>query len=380
MVSAVRAALRDPTHRTVVVAAGLGLFSIGAVQAMYGPAFPGLIDRFGVGIERVGATVQLHFAAALVATLASSVLLARFGYRRILTPAATLMCVGLALASLAPSWTLLLVGVTAAGLGFGLLNVGLNLVVARSFAPKAAPILNLLAALFGTGAVVGPLAVGAADGFLRAPFLGLAVVAAVTAMLVARMTEPPRAASALGGRFPWAAGAGFVALYVLYVAVEQGVASWEPAHLEPTLGPQRAAFATSMFWGALTIGRLVSIPLASRIGPRSLVLGASAAGLAALAATHLTPFAPFAYALAGFAFAPVFPTTLAWIERVFPARSERIVPIALAVANAGPVAATAFIGSWVGLAGPQVIPSALSGIAGLLLVVVAALWWLTRRA
>jgi len=100
----------------------------------------------------------------------------------------------------------------------------------------------------------------------------------------------------------------------------------------------------------------------------------------ALAATHATQVAPAAYALAGFAFAPVFPTTLAWIERVFPERSERIVPIALAVANAGPVAATAVIGAWVGRTGPGAIPSALSGIAGLLLLVVAVLWWRTRRA
>lgn len=41
---------------------------------------------------------------------------------------------------------------------------------------------------------------------------------------------------------------------------------------------------------------------------------------------------------------------------------------------------SAFPGSWVGLAGRQVIPSALSGIAELTLVVVASLRWLARRA
>lgn len=43
--------------------------------------------------------------------------------------------------------------------GLGLLSVGPNLVVARTFAPNAAPVLNLLAALFGSGAVLGPLLV-----------------------------------------------------------------------------------------------------------------------------------------------------------------------------------------------------------------------------
>jgi fucose permease len=375
-----RSVLRDPRYRVVLATAGVGLVAIGAIQAMYGPAFPGLMARFGVGVERVGLTVQLHFAAGLVGTVASSVLLERFGYRRILVAASGLMAVAAVTVALAPSWSLLLVGVTGGGLGFGLLNVGLNLVVARTFAPNAAPFLNLVSALFGVGAVLGPLAVGAAGGGLRGPFTGLAVAAAATMLLALRLPEPPKSAPAQAGRFPWAAGIGFVVLFGLYVAVEQGVASWETVHLEPVVGAQRAAFFTGLFWAALTLGRVAAVALAHRARPGSLVLGASAAGLVALATAHLPGFAPAAYVLAGLAFAPVFPTSLAWIERVFPERSERVVPIALAFANAGPVGATAIIGAWVGRAGPQAVPSALTAIAGVLLLAVTVQWWLTRRA
>jgi fucose permease len=380
IVPAMRSVLRDPRYRLVLATAGIGLVAIGAVQAMYGPAFPGLMDRFGVGVERVGATVQLHFAAGLVATLASALLLERFGYRRVIALASAMLAVSATTVALAPTWSLLLVGVTGGGLGFGLLNVGLNLVVARTFAPNAAPLLNLVSALFGVGAVLGPLAIGAVAGSLRTPFLGLALVAAATAVLAVRLPDPPRARPAATGRFPWAAGVGFVVLFGLYVAVEQGVASWETVHLEPAVGAQRAAFFTGLFWAALTVGRVAAIALARHAQPRTLVLGASAAGLAALATAHVPGFAPAAYVLAGLAFAPVFPTSLAWIERVFPERSERVVPLALAFANAGPVGATAVIGAWVGRAGPQAVPSALTAIAGVLLLAVAAQWWLTRRA
>ncbi len=375
-----RSALRDPRYRVVLATAGVGLVSIGAIQAMYGPAFPGLMARFGVGVERVGLTVQLHFAAGLVGTLASSLLLERFGYRRILVVASAMLAASAMVVALAPSWSLLLVGVTGGGLGFGLLNVGLNLVVARTFAPNAAPFLNLVSALFGVGAVLGPLAVGAVGGGLRGPFTGLAVAAAATMLLAWRLPEPPKAGAPTAGRFPWAAGVGFVVLFGLYVAVEQGVASWETVHLEPAVGAQRAAFFTGMFWAALTLGRVAAVALAHRARPGTLVLGASAAGLAALATAHVPGFAPAAYVLAGLAFAPVFPTALAWIERVFPERSERVVPVALAFANAGPVGATAIIGAWVGRAGPQAVPSALTAIAGVLLLAVTVQWWLTRRA
>jgi fucose permease len=375
-----RSALVDPARRRLLAAAGLGLLGIGAIQAMYGPAFPGLIERFGVGVDRVGATVVLHFAGSFVATVASSPLLLRLGYRTVLVAAGAGMTAGVLLAALAPTWTWLLVGAGAAGLGFGLLNVGLNLVVARVFAPNAAPVLNLLSALFGTGAVLGPLAVGAAGATLRGPFLALAAVAATATLLALRVPEPERAAPAAAGRLPWRTVAGFAALYVLYVGVESGVASWETVHLEPAVGAQRAAFLTSLFWVALTLGRLASIPVSARVPPGRLVLLASAFGLVALAAANATALAPVAYAAAGLAFAPVFPTTLAWIERVFPQRSERIVPFALAVANAGPMATTAAMGLAVARVGPGAVPAVLSLVAAALLAVVASLWWATRRS
>lgn len=375
-----RSALRDPNRRSLLVAAALGLLGIGALQAMYGPAFPGLIERYGVGVDAVGSTVVLNFAGSFVATVASSVLLVRVGYRPVLIGAGATMTSGVLLAALAPTWTWLLIGAAFAGLGFGLLNVGFNLLVARVFAPNAAPILNLLSAVFGVGAVLGPVAVGAAGGSLRLPFVALALVVGAATVLSFRVPEPVAAPPAKSAPLPWLAAIGFVILYALYVATESGVASWETVHLEPSLGARSAAFMTSVFWIALTIGRLAAIPLSARIQPRTLVLVSTAAGLAALSAAHVTSFAPVAYALAGLALAPVFPTTLAWIERVFPRRSERIVPLALAVANVGPVVGTAAIGAWVARSGPTVIPTALSGIVAGLLVVVALLWIRTRNA
>ena len=52
----------------------------------------------------------------------------------------------------------------------------------------------------------------------------------------------------------------------------------------------------------------------------------------------ITPLAPVAYAVVGLAFAPVFPTALAWLQEVFPQRAERVAPLVIAGANLGPVA------------------------------------------
>lgn len=375
-----RAAFRDPDRRSLLLAAALGLFSLGAVQAAYGPAFPWLLERHGVGLDRVGDVVVVHFAGALSATFASAWLLVRFGYPPILRTAAAVATTGVVTAALAPSWPLLLLGAALAGTGFGLMNTSFNVLVARVFTPNAAPQLNLLSATFGLGAVAGPLVVAWLGGSLRGPLLLLAATTAVTGLAVLRVAAPEPASPAGPGRPPWLAAVGFALLYALYVGLESGVASWETVHLEPHLGAARAALFTSAFWATLTIGRLVAIPFSSLLRPRDLVLGASAASLALLATAHVQGFAPWAYVLAGLAFSPIFPTTLAWIERVFPRRSERIVPLALGVAGFGPMASTALIGALAARSGPPVIPTVLSGLAALLLVVVAALWRGTRRA
>ena len=375
-----RAAFRDPDKRYLLITGFLAILSLGALQAMYGPAFPGLTERFGIGVERVGLPVVLHFAGSFATTAAAAVLLTSLGYRKTMLGASSTMLVGILMVAFATTWNWVLAGALLGGIGFGALNVSFNLLVARVFAPNAAPPLNLLSAVFGVGAVLGPLAVGMAGSSLRLPFLGLAAVATVAAILTMRLPEPALGAGAGGERMPWLVAGGFLLMYFLYVACESGVASWETVHLEPSLGARGAAYMTSIYWGAVTVGRLLAVPVSGLVRPRLLVLIAVTIALAALLAAHVTSMAPFAYALAGLAFAPVFPTGLAWVQRVFPRRSERVVPIVLAGANLGPVITTGAIGALVAWGGHGLVPTALSGIAAALLAVVVSLWWATRAA
>lgn len=375
-----RAAFRDPERRRLLLAGFLAFTALGAIQAMYGPAFPGLVQRFGVGLERVGWTVSLHFAGSFVTIASSGFWLGRFGYRPVMAVGGTAMTAGAAAVAFAPSWPLVLAGALLGGIGFGLLDIAFNLLPARVFAPDAAPILNLLNAMFGVGAVLGPLAVGLAGSTLRVPFAGLALLTVAVTVLAVRLPEPERPRASGGESIPWLTAAGFAAMYFLYVAAEVGVASWETVHLEPSLGARDAAFATSLYWGALTLGRLVAIPISARVRPATLVLSAGAVGLIGLLAAHVTPFAPVAYAITGAALSPIFPTGVAWLQRVFPRRSEQVAPIVVAASNLGPVTTASAIGAGVALHGPQVVPTILAGIVAVLVGVTLALWWATRRA
>jgi fucose permease len=151
-------------------------------------------------------------------------------------------------------------------------------------------------------------------------------------------------------------------------------------HLAPLLGERTAAVNASLYWGAMTVGRLLAAPLSARVRPATLVLGASILALAALGAAHLPALAPYAYPLVGLAFAPIFPTGLAWLQRVFPRRAELVASAVLAAATLGPVATSGAIGWIVERAGPASVPSQLALLTGAMTIVVLALWRSTRRA
>ena len=375
-----RASLADPDRRRLLLAGALGFLALGALQAMYGPAFPALVRRFDVGLDVVAQTVALHFAGSFVTIATAGPLLARLGYRLPLTVGAAGMAGGAALVATAPGLPWLLAGAALGGLGFGLLDVALNLRVARAFAPNAAPALNVLNAMFGVGAVLGPAAVAWAGGGLREPMVALAVGAVGMGVLLARSGEPGALRAGPGGPVPWAAAGGFVAMYFLYVASEVGVGSWEAVHLAPYVGERAAAVHASLYWGALTIGRLLAAPLSARVRPAGLVLGATALAVAALAAAHVPAWAPFAYPVAGLAFAPIFPTGLAWLQRVAHDRSEPVASAVLAAATLGPVVTAGPIGLAVEAFGTALVPTLLVALTAALLATVVALWAGTRRA
>lgn len=371
--------LRDKRRRPLLFIGMAAFFLLGAQQALYGPSFPQFRTKFALDVEQVSAVVSAQFLGAFLAIAASAFLLRLFGYRRTLVGGAAGVVAGLAGIALAGAWWQVVASALVAGLGFGLLNVSFNLILALTFRPNAAPALNILNAVFGVGAVAGPLLVAGFEPRLGVPFGIMAGVALVLLVWVTRL-EAPEPAVAQTGRAPFAWGlvALFVLLYFFYVSTEAGVASWQTEHLTPTLGATTAAGLTALFWGAITVGRLIAAPLSAYIRPPAMVLGSAALTVLFLVLAHHTPGAPVFYAAVGLSLAPVFGSALAWLTDQFPDRAEQVTPIVIAAANLGPVLTAPLIGLVVSGNGEQAIPSALTVLAVLLLAVVATLFVRTR--
>jgi MFS transporter, FHS family, glucose/mannose:H+ symporter len=355
-------------RRRPLLLVGLGAFLlIGAQQALYGPAFASFQLRFDVGVGAVGAIVSAHFLGGLFGVLAAAPLLPRVGYRRLVAGAAALVAVSAAGVASAPAWWVALTAATLGGMGYGLFVVLLNLAFARVYGRAATSALNVLNGTFGVGAVAGPalfaLALGRWPGAAAvAPtFTVVAGAAAVVAVgAYASRTWPAVVSDAVtGDRVAWRLVAAFALLLATYVAVESNTPAWAPTHLAEPLGLANAALVASAFWAALTVARFLVAAVAGRVAPAALVLVGTCLGGLGLVVAHVPGWGPLGYALAGFGFGPVFPTTIAWLVQAFPAASERVTPYVLALANLGPVLGAPIVGAAVAVAGPAAVPSVL---------------------
>jgi fucose permease len=260
--------------------------------------------------------------------------------------------VGCAGVALAPTWPSFLAAAFVIGLGFGGLDLGLNLLVAHSEGRRRSGLLNALNGAYGLGAVAGPLLISRlgqnhlAVLYGGAAFLAVALVPAV-AGISGRLPVTPR-----GTTTPRGGGVlvlFFLVAFVFYVGTETGVGGWMTSHLESAgFGSVDAASLTSGFWLAMAIGRVLAALIPERVAPATVVVAGSAVAAVALLVALSGHAAPFAYIVTGLAIAPIFPTAIAWLAKLRPGDSRStawmfpatmvgggIIPPAIGVAIAG---------------------------------------------
>ena len=348
--------MRRPTTVGVLVLAA----AVGFLLSLYGPSIPDLRAAYGVGGGGSALVLSLHFAGAMTG-------IAWWGLERRLAPrtwlvvAAVLAAGGAVGIAFAPAWPVVLAAAFGLGVGFGVVVVEINVLFAEAFGERTTAMLNLLGACFGAGAVLGPLAVAASGGY-RLPFCvgaGAALAALALGGDLPRTARPPAPA---GDRPPFSVVWGFVALTALYVGVESGIGGFETTSLRAGGAGQAAAASwTAGYWAAITVGRLLAIPLALRVPAPVLAAGSLLLATAGLGLAHVPALAPVAYTLTGLALGPVFPTALAWLAQAAPG-ARGATAMVFAAANLGGVVLPVVIGRLVDLSSPAVIPTAVLAV------------------
>jgi fucose permease len=355
---------------------------MGLSVAIVGPSLPALRSQFQLSGTLASFLLSAFWVGTVAGVVVGGVSLSRFAPRQILTVAFALLAVGALAVAYAPSAVLAGIALLVTGFGFGIVDVAVNLLVARSFGDRSAAMLTGLNGCYGIGAIVGPLLVGRTPTDARPPFLLFAIGAMLLVPMTARLRSralPLAPARPLDGRV-----LGLLVLTSLlllgYVAVETGAAGWETTYLRgaTTMSDGAAANATSLFWIGLTVGRFLAAPVAFRVPPRVLAGVALVGEAASLALSTWRPAPVLAFGLVGFFCAPVFPTMIAWMSRVVPSGQGATAVFATALGGAAIASPVLGFGSdrW----GPHAIPVTLAAFAVASLVLLGVVGRRARAA
>lgn len=323
--------------RAAGVLACVGLLLIG----WSGLLMPSLIREIERDFRQSDAGLGIYYLVGAVAYATGSfgggMLTERFGRRRVLAIATLLIGLGTAILGIVPIWAVVLLATVPAGFGSGAIDGGMNGLVLDLYPNARGRALNTLHLFFSVGALSSPLAVGRlveAGVPWQAVVLGTAAITVPIALLWATVRLPDgrhKASDAPGEPRPgrlalrWPLIALEIAIGC-YVASEVGVSNWLIRFLED-VPLATATTSLSLFWGGLTVGRLVSARVSDRFDHlHYAAVSALAAGLATIAAVLVpsTQASIALFAVVGFASGPVFPLIIAIGGERHPTRSAAV--------------------------------------------------------
>lgn len=351
--------------------------ALGLVTASLGPTLPGLAAHTSVTLSTAGLLFTTRSLGFTLGSLYIGRTYDRFPGHQIMSGMLLLMAVMLVLAPTTTLFWVLALIMLVLGAGEGTLDVGGNTLLVWLLGREVGPFMNAMHFFFGTGAFLSPIIIARAlqvSGDIIWAYWALAIVVAPIALWLVRVPSPyapeDNENDAKGELRPWLV---FLvsAFFFLYVGAEAGYGGWVFTYARSSnfgglnFAESTAAYLTSAFWGALTLGRLLSIPLAARVRP-SVILFVDLAGcLLSLGTILLWPGSTLALWAGsiglGLFMASIFPTTIAFAERRMPI-SGRITGFFFVGVGAGAMTVPWLVGQLLDPLGPRALIYVLSGV------------------
>jgi fucose permease len=382
---------RAPRLRAQLGLCFFAFILIGANDGAFGVLIPSMRSHYGVSNATIGLLFLFASVGYLTAAFNSGLLVEKLGNRLFLLLGIGAFLCASVIISLMPPFPILLILLFPLGFGGAILDAGLNAYIAGL--PRNTALLNYLHAFYGTGALLGPiiasglLAIGFGWNSVYVVWIGICIVLGVGVVFAFKgnqktgnekiaETKQNVLFTALAMRIVWL-GAIFL---LFYVGTEVSLGSWSYSFLteERHGAPLLMGWAVSGYWLGLTLGRLTLARVALNLGEKRMIQICILGVVAGVLLIWLVPFngvSAIGLCLTGYCLGPIFPTTIALMSRLVPAR---ILPSAIGfLASLGSMGAALFpwiagnlaqfIGLWVLL--PYVI---------LLTLVMLCVWMLLQ--
>ncbi len=304
---------------------GVSFIALGLAGSALGPTLPILAEHTGVTIAQVSFLFTASSFGYLIGSVGGGRLFDQFKGHLLMFIATLLMAASFFLVPLSPYFSVLIAIMFLLGLGQGVVDVGGNVNLLWIYEGSVGPYMNALHFCFGVGAFLAPIilhyvSINLGNNFKWA-FWSLSILTLPGLIGLGLLPSPkiPNKEDEIGSSEVSHMGlvALMVALIFLYVGLEMGFGGFIFTYLTKSniANEADASFINSIFWGALTLGRLLSIPLSKKLDASKILIGNFSLATIFLIIIALFPtninIIWVSSAGLGLALSSVFPTVLA---------------------------------------------------------------------
>lgn len=329
--------LRAPSQLIIIGLAFLSFISLGLPDGLMGVAWPSIRAYFKLPLDALSSMLVMFTLGFLITSFNSGKLLSHINVGLLLGIGCSLTAISLLAYAFAPVWMMMVAFAFVLGIGAALIDSGLNIYAAKNFTAR---VVNWLHACYGIGATLGPtimvgvfklgypwqrayILVGVGQLLLVICFISSFKLWNSSQSIIVEV-EPVENNSqnrsqnirittreTLSKPIVWFS----MIVFFIYTGIEATAGAWVFSLFTEarSIPANIAGIWVSIYWGALTMGRLISGLIAHRIAHQKMIR-ATMIGIALSAAliwSNLSPIVSFlALALMGLLCAPIFPTLI----------------------------------------------------------------------
>ncbi|MCD7997695.1 MAG: MFS transporter [Clostridiales bacterium] len=316
------------TKRTALIGFAVLMVGLGISDSLRGIFSTILQEHFQLDARGLSNIIMASYAGNLCFLLLGGRLMDRFDRKKAFLGILAVWMAALLLFLLTDSFWVLLAGMFLAMGASTLLNTTINLMTPLLFLTSPGFVVNFLFFTQGIGTSGGQSLIGnAAEGFGSWKLVnGILLAVGAAAFLIIMRLEIPDAG---GKKAKKASMAGLmknstvwimILAFGLYFIAEHGILNWFVVYGTEALGMERGAASNylALFYGGITVGRLVFAPFIDRLGPFRSIAVFGAAGAVLYAAGILSGQAVWLMSVSGLFFSIVYPTLVMSIGKLNP--------------------------------------------------------------
>ena len=315
--------VRSQTMSYFIIMVGLG-----AVMVSFGPVLPRLAAQTQTDLGTIGLLFTSRSIGFLLGSLLGGRIYDRLAGHPLFAGSLLVLAATFAAVPIINVFWLLLLVTLLMGIASGLLIVGCNTLLVWVHPENVGPWMNAMSFFNGSGGFFVPIVITAfitMSGEIDGAFFVLALMIAMLGMAMFFVPSPAirrtTASTDASGRIRYGMVSLFALVFLLYVGAEMSFSGWLYTYTV-TLYPnadETAALLTSAFWAGMSIGRLLAIPIASRLRARTILWIDFAGSLTSMALILIFPFSLAALWAGtigfGLCMSSLFPTWLTFADR-----------------------------------------------------------------